>query len=38
MEALVIVIAIVAAFVMLGLGAIEWGADSRDLRLDDHRR
>jgi hypothetical protein len=38
MEALIVFVGFLAAMVLLGLAAASWGADSRDLRLDEYRR
>jgi nitrogen fixation-related uncharacterized protein len=38
MEAIVVMIALIAGLVSLGAAALVWGADSRDPMPDDHRR
>lgn len=38
MEPIVIIVGLIAAFVMVDIAAVGWGADSRDGMPDDHRR
>jgi uncharacterized membrane protein YdfJ with MMPL/SSD domain len=38
MEALVVILALITGLIALDLASLRWGADSREMLPDDHRR